>query len=802
MLSKSQYVEVAFPMHFNQTFTYRWSQDFSNDPVGFRVLVPFQKRLLTGYVLQQSKNTDHEKIKDVQDVLDELPVLTHELIALIHFIKDRYGASLGEALQTVIPTGLIQQTKKKIFPVSREDFPESFEEQKILQTIRQRKEVDWNVWRKKNPQSITHLRNLHKAGWIEIETVFQGQKAREPQEKIYSVHLSSKKTTVKGKNQKQVLDVIEKQKQISLTALKEVFGDKVTATLLSLEKKEIILKKMQKRNEDSNDSLSVKPSLMLTSEQEKIVNGIAASIHNKNQKTILLHGVTGSGKTEVYLQAAQRCLDMGRNVLALVPEISLTPLFLTRFQERFGGRIALLHSQRSETERVQEWKRILDGKAQVVVGTRSCVFSPLKNIGLIIMDEEHDRSYKQEDHVMYHAKEIVRERAEKENSVVLLGSATPSVEAYYATENALIQKEVLSRRIHQDEMPEVEIIDLQTEKNPGDHAIFSEKLKNEIEQTLKNGKQVILFLNRRGFSTHVYCPDCGSTLQCNRCSISMTYHQQSNSFLCHYCDFSVSPQYPCTSCNSNKWIRFGFGTEKVEKELQFLFPDAVIDRLDRDTARKKDTFDRAFSDFENQKTDILIGTQMITKGLDFEHVDLVGVLLADQALHFPDFRAAENTFQLLTQVIGRSGRGKKRGKAILQTLNSNHYAIVCASKQNYAEFYEKEIEYRKKALYPPFSKIVLFEIKGREKNSVTQMAAWLRKQIEKIETKDQSIEILGPSPAPIEKINSNYRYHLLIKSNLESEIENSLKWIYVQSREEFQKRNLHIKFNIDPYDFM
>ena len=429
------------------------------------------------------------------------------------------------------------------------------------------------------------------------------------------------------------------------------------------------------------------------------------------------------------------------------------------------------------------------------------MFSPLKNIGLVILDEEHDRSYKQDDHVMYHAKDIAMERARREQSVVLLGSATPSVETFYASEEKNIEIKELPNRIYQQEMPAVEIVDLQKEKSFGQQTMFSERLREEIELTLSNRKQIILFLNRRGYSTHIYCPSCGLTLQCQNCSISMAFHRESNLFQCHYCDLEKSIDHECPSCHQTQWIRFGFGTERVEKELNFLFPDAKIARLDRDTV-KKGTFDTVFSDFARKHIDILIGTQMITKGLDFEDVDLVGVLLADQSLNFPDFRASEQTFQLLTQVIGRAGRGKHRGKAILQTLQPTHYSITTAATQNYRAFYEQEIEYRKQAMYPPFSRVVLFEIKGKSRELALQMTHWLKKQIDSLSKNSKLVTILGPSPAPIEKINLFFRFHLFLKSSQGDEVEKIAKWAYEKSRDEFQKRDLILKFNLDPYDFM
>lgn len=793
------FVEVAFTLPFNQTFTYKWPEEYVEDAIGYRVLVPFQKRLLTGYVLEQSETSKHETVKNVQDVLDEIPVLTKELISLIRFVSDRYGVTLGEAVQTVVPAGLLQQTKKKIIASDKVGSPEDLQEKKLLETVRIKKVVDWSAWKKRNPQSTSMLRNLHKNGWIEFQTIFQRQRASEPQESFYSKS-TDEEIKLKGKKQRQVFDTIRDQKEMSLTALKEIFGADVTSALRVLEKKGIVSKRISKRSQDL-EKLPTSKALTLTSHQDKIVREIESAIVDRRQLSILLHGVTGSGKTEVYLQAAQKCLDAGRSVLALVPEISLTPQFLSRFQNRFGSQIALLHSQRSETERVLEWKRILEGKARIVVGTRSSVFSPLQNIGLVILDEEHDRSYKQEDQVMYHAKEIAKLRSEKDQAVLLLGSATPSIETYFQTEQKLIGKEILSDRIHQLEMPEVEIVNLQDEENFGQDTIFSVRLRDAIQKTLQDRKQIILFLNRRGFSTQVYCPKCGTTLQCPNCAISMTYHRDVNSFVCHYCDLCVNTDHPCPTCIHSKWIKFGFGTEKVEKELKFLFPDAIVDRLDRDTI-KKGVFDTAFTNFADRKTDILIGTQMITKGLDFEHVDLVGVLLADQSLHFPDFRASEQTFQLLTQVIGRAGRGSQRGLAILQTLQPKHYAIVSAAKQNYQEFYEQEIRYRETSAYPPYSKLILFEIRGRDKKTVDQMSSWLKKQIESVKSEKTTFKIFGPSPAPIEKINSNFRVHLLIKFLGDSNVEKMMKWIYVNSKEEFAKRDLFIKFNMDPFDFM
>ena len=727
-----RYVEVAFPMHFNQTFTYRWP-DNSIEPLGHRVLAPFRNRLLTGYVLEQSSGSQEHKVKDIRDVLDQAPILTDEIIQLIYEMRRIYGVSLGEALQTIVPTGFIKKTKKKIVPSEKDGWPSEMDDQQILEKVRKRKAVDLEAWKKKNSFLVPALRRLQRDGWVHVEA------------------LPSRPT--KRKNS------IE-QRAAKLVGQQEVYK--------------------------------------LTSEQLSVVNQVNQSVNLGRPNAFLLHGVTGSGKTEVYLQTAQHCLDAGKNVLALVPEISLTPQFLSRFQARFGESVAVFHSQRTDSEKISEWNRILQNKAHVVLGTRSSIFCPLKNIGLIIMDEEHDRSYKQSDGVSYHAKDMAFFRSQKEGATIMLGSATPSVETYQRAIEGTIQLEKLSQRIHRPEMPSVEIIDLTKEKGFGVKTLFSDRLKIEIDHVLNCGRQVILFLNRRGFSTHTHCPQCGTSVECSHCSITMTYHFESRSYHCHYCNYVLKDPEGCSECGNEEILQFGFGTEKVEKEVSFLFPEARVDRIDRDTARKKGVFDQVFSKFENKQIDILIGTQMISKGLDFENVDLVGVLLADQSLQFPDFRSSENTFQLLTQVVGRTGRGSHRGKAILQTFQPNHYAVQASQSQDFESFFSKEIEYRKKSMYPPFSRIVLFEIRGKNQEQATQMSTWLKKQLE---TVGGSYEILGPGPAPIEKINLNYRIHLLVKSSTTESLE-PIKWIYSKSRSAFVERDLHLKMDIDPFDFM
>ena len=498
---------------------------------------------------------------------------------------------------------------------------------------------------------------------------------------------------------------------------------------------------------------------------EAIENSINAGVHD----TFLLHGVTGSGKTEVYMNCIKRVVDKGKKAIVLVPEISLTPQTVSRFRARFGDRIAVIHSALSGGEKYDQWRKIRDGGADIVIGARSAVFAPFDDIGIIIIDEEHSDTYKSESAPRYVTSEIADFRARQYNAVVVLGSATPSFETYNMAESGKIKLLTLNQRFNMNSMPEIAITDMREELASGNRSMFSRLLASEIQKNLECGEQTILFLNRRGFSTFVSCRECGYVVHCPNCNISLTYHKSDDTLRCHYCGHSVKNYTLCPSCGS-KYIRyFGGGTEKVENEIKTLFPEASTIRMDVDTTGKKQSHQQILDRFEKEKIDILIGTQMVTKGLDFENVTLVGVVSADTMLHHDDFRSGERTFNILEQVTGRAGRGEKKGRAVIQTYSPDHEAIVMAANHNYMKYYRDEMRMRKILWYPPFCDIILVGFTGEIRRDVEECSKTYAAYFGK-----GKFTVLGPVPCAVSKIKNKYRYQMLIKCNPGEDISDKL----------------------------
>lgn len=552
------------------------------------------------------------------------------------------------------------------------------------------------------------------------------------------------------------------------------WGEALAASVPAVIKKPLLGKKHKKRKKieeiepefiDGSDE-----HLVPNPEQKQALETIKKSIDERRHAVFLLHGVTGSGKTEVYLQSIGHALDTGLSSIVLVPEISLTPQTVARFRARFGDRIAILHSRLVGSERALEWQRIASGSAQIVVGARSAIFAPVKNLGLVVVDEEHETSYKQEDVPRYHAREAAIKRAELSNASVILGSATPSLESFHAAKNGVFQLIELPERIDSRMLPEVEIVDMKEEFTKAKKfPVFSQQLKEWIEKDVNEKKQAILFLNRRGFSTFVSCRKCGYVVKCRRCSVSLTYHSHTKKLTCHHCNFTMDPPDICPQCNSSYVKYWGIGTEKVESECYRLFPDAVIARMDTDITKKRGTHIRILSKFKDHKIDILIGTQMIAKGLDFPKVTLVGVISADTALNLADFRSAERTFNLLTQVAGRAGRSDLGGRVIIQTYTPQHYAIQAAKNHDYNTFYTKEITFRKELNLPPFCHLVNITLRSRKEDKVLKAAEELKSMIEKEDT-DKKVEILGPAPSPISKMKGMFRWNIYLRSEKSEDI--------------------------------
>lgn len=538
----------------------------------------------------------------------------------------------------------------------------------------------------------------------------------------------------------------------------------------------------------------------LTVDQKRAFEAISEKVNAHEQRTYLLHGVTGSGKTEVYLQTIEEVLNLDRQAMMLVPEIALTPQMVLRFKRRFGDEVAVLHSGLSKGERYDEWQKIRDGKARVSVGARSSVFAPFKNLGMIIIDEEHESSYKQEDYPRYHARDIAQWRSQYHNCPLILGSATPSLESFARAEKGVYELLSLPNRVNQQAMPEVEIVDMREELTSGNRSMFSNQLRDAIQQRLDHREQIVLFLNRRGYASFMLCRDCGHVPQCPNCDISLTYHKSTDQLKCHYCGHQETPPNQCPNCESEHIRQMGTGTQRVEELLQEAFQEAKIIRMDVDTTSRKGAHEKLLDDFSEGKGDILLGTQMIAKGLDFPNITLVGVLNADTMLNLPDFRASERTYQLLTQVSGRAGRHEKEGQVIIQTYNPDHYAIKDVQDNDYTAFFQKEMNYRKIGKYPPYFFLINFTISHKEMKKVMEASKHIHKILLQHLT-DKAL-VLGPSPAALSRINNEYRFQILVKYKREPALHEALKYLDDFYHDQYLKEKLSLKIDVNPQIMM
>lgn len=552
---------------------------------------------------------------------------------------------------------------------------------------------------------------------------------------------------------------------------------------------------MESRIEEFPPVPAATTALSLTDEQRKALEAVTRALSQERHEVFLLHGVTGSGKTEVYLQAIQDVLHRGKTSIVLVPEISLTPQAIERFQGRFGqSMVAVLHSGMLESQRLKEWCRIRAGEARVVVGARSAVFAPVRSLGLVVVDEEHEPSYKQGDAPRYHAREVAIHRAKLTKAPVILGSATPAIETYYWATHRKYRLLALSQRVEDLPLPQVEVVDMREQLSRGRRGrIFSQALEEGITDCLKGHQQAILFLNRRGFSTFVQCRKCGHVLRCKACQAALTYHISSRSLICHYCSGSISAPEICPNCRS-EYIRFhGLGTQRVESELARLFPQASIARMDTDSTKSRGSHAKILKEFSDHRIDLLVGTQMVAKGLDFPQVTLVGVISADTALHLPDFRAAERTFNLLTQVAGRAGRGSLPGRVIVQTYTPHHYAIQAASRHDYEGFYRKEIAIRKELQLPPFTRLVQLLVRSLRESKASGMARQIAEECRRRFSSE--VQVLGPAPAPIPRLRRQYRWQVLLKAPKPDSIQEKLANVL---REMHSHRGCYVAVDVDP----
>lgn len=782
--------------------------------IGCRVIVPLGNSEREGYVIGFPSESPVKKLKEIIDLVDIKPVISQEMLHLAFWVSEHYLCPLHKILDYVLPPSF-RLVKEKYVSLKEQKDDSLIKTVSILDEKAKKIFIylsegpcQQSFFIKKMGQEIEPvLEDLQNRGLIDIYWDFKNKKNKK---EISIVEIIDSQITLaslreKLKNApKQLLIMkflLEKQKYKLIDLQKELGVN--YASINSLVNKGLIRKYKEReiRVPEISKEFKNEQKIKLTPQQKKIVREINKYIEKKETQKFLLHGVTGSGKTEIYLNCIKYALAQGRGALVLVPEISLTPQTIGRFKSVLGGEVVVLHSKISEGERQDAWEALQSGQARVAIGVRSGVFAPVKNLGIIVIDEEHENTFKQsEPDPRYHARSVAIKRIENVGGVLLLGSATPSIDSYYQAQEGDFKLLELPERINKKALPKIEIIDMREELQKGNKSIFSEQLKKEIEKALHNEEQIILFLNRRGFSTYVFCRECGKALQCPNCSITLTYHAVPGDMRCHYCNHREAIPRHCPYCGS-KFIRyFGAGTQQVEDELKKIWPQIKVTRMDADTTQKKNAHQELLAEFKKRHTQILVGTQMIAKGLDFPNVTLVGVLAADTTLNLPDYKSSEKTFQLLTQVAGRAGRGEKEGRVIIQTYSPEHYSIQEAQKQNYKSFYSLEIQQRKDMLYPPFNYLIRVIVSGFQEDTVEDITKKLNKYI--LTKYNGQLEVYGPAPAPIQKIKQRFRWHLILKGKDLEILKNAVKWGYIKIKNFRKDKSLRIVIDVEPENIL
>ncbi|MBC2119791.1 primosomal protein N' [Listeria marthii] len=763
---------------------------------GMRVSVPFGNRKIQGFVIALGETEENPKLKGIDGVMDLAPVLNEELMELGDWLAEDTLSFRVSAYQAMLPAALRAKYEKYFLRLDEEN-------EELEQLFEGYETLDWKV-----AEARGLLKQIGK--WVREGSV----------EVVYQVKnkITNKKVRVVSclKAPHQLAEIIEDmpknaKAQSRVLAFFQAFeGTEITAVDLKkqAETTDTTIKKLAdlglltiqekiiSRDPYENHQFEKSESLELLPDQQTACEKINAA---KEQETFLIHGVTGSGKTEIYLQTIEAKLKEGKEAIVLVPEISLTPQMVERFKSRFGSEVAVLHSALSSGEKYDEWRKIERKEARVVVGARSAVFAPFENLGIIIIDEEHEASYKQEDNPRYHARDVAIWRATKYQCPVVLGSATPSLESFARAKKGVYTLIELPSRVNDRAMPEVNVVDMREELRKENRTEFSTELLEKIKDRIAKKEQTVLMLNRRGYSSFVMCRDCGYVVECPNCDISLTYHQSSNQMKCHYCGHEERVPQQCPSCEGEHIRYFGTGTQKVEESLTKLIPEARVIRMDIDTTRTKGAHEKLLNSFRNHEADILLGTQMIAKGLDFPDITLVGVLNADTMLHLPDFRASERTFQLLTQVSGRAGRHERTGEVVVQSYNPEHYSIEFAKKHDFIGFYNHEMQLRKMGSYPPFYYLTMINVSDENEmkaiRTIQEMAQFLRGKL------GPDAVILGPVPSTITRIKNKYRYQCIIKYKIEPNLKKELKTLITHYQKD-QQKGLTITIDVQPYVLM
>lgn len=824
----ASYVEVVVRSNSTYTdnlFTYQIPDYFDGKiEVGHRVLVPFGRgnKPVEAFVFKLIDKFDEGfKVKDIVEILDESPIFREEDIELVTWMKNRYLCTYIDCINLIYPKGYKLDNYKVIIRGDKLKYIGTSLEKEILAELKQdEREIVKKLFYSKGKvkvdklnyiQNINNVINrLEKKEYIKLIWEYDD---RENEKKVCYASLCFKYDELDeyteanklriGKSQKKIIDFLSDNDDVEINDLIDLLG--VSRQSISTLGTKGILKlefKPYYREPDFNFKSEHK-RVDLNEEQLNAVNKVTSEMFVDDKKPYLIHGITGSGKTEVYMEIIDHALSQGLSSILLVPEISLTPQTIARLKNRFGPIVGVYHSKLSEGERHDVYKAIKAGKVRILIGARSALFAPFDNLGAIIIDEFHETSYKAENNPKFSAIEVARYMSIKNNVTLVLGSATPSVEEYYRAKSGEYNLIEINNRANNKPLPKIGVVDMKKELDVGNTSIFSNELISELKKTIRNGNQAILFLNRRGYANFVSCRKCGYVFKCNDCDISLTYHKYKNSGVCHYCGYETAIPKTCPECGNENIKPFGTGTQKIEEELKMILPDVKTLRMDKDTTSKKGSLEKMLNKFKDKEADILIGTQMLSKGLDFENVTLVGILSADMILNFPDFKSFETTFQLITQVSGRAGRSDKEGKVVLQTYDTDHYAIRHAINYDYESFYNDEVKIRKAFGYTPFSNMMRVVVSGENEVVVKKGIDNLHSSLVYL-LKERGIEkfdfILGPNPCSISKIKQNYRWQILFKDdNIEINLlKGIIKYICITKRDFVFDKKVNVSIDINP----
>jgi primosomal protein N' (replication factor Y) len=813
MTTDSFNIEVAIALPVYGTYAYSVPENLlSLVSPGKRVLVPFGRRRVTGYILGEYPKNDRKDIKQILDIMDEEPLFFSCMIPFFRWTADYYLHPIGDVIKCALPGGLniydfavIALTEKgEEALIENSLMPVESEILNVLQAAPCRIKDLSKKLQKNVPNAL--ISAMQRCGLIEQKQTLKKSALKQKIERYVSLTDSNVSSEDLSGIGKKIIDIVKDKGEISVKTLKTLVPSATKAVKHLQSDGYISVFNKRIYRDPFGEPIESDTPHRLTREQNQVVAKVMASL-GREFRTCLLTGVTGSGKTEVYMHLTATVINSGYSALVLVPEIALISQMERRFRARFGDRIAILHSRLTSGERYDQWMRIVRREVNVVIGARSAVFAPLRDIGIIVVDEEHDASYKQDTRLRYNAKDLAVVRAKLQKAVALLGSATPSIQSFYNVQTKKFKEVTLTQRVEKRSLPEVTVVDLRGKKDvKGSRRFITSELYDAMKTAIGRGEQVLLFLNRRGFAGYPVCSHCGEAVRCKNCDISLTFHQKDNAYKCHYCGFTRASASHCQSCGSSKIRLLGLGTEKIEAAVKILFPHAAVARMDRDTTRGKGSIITILKGLRNRSIDILVGTQMVAKGHDFPNITLVGIICADLSLNFPDFRAGERTFQLLAQVAGRAGRGTVPGRVILQTYNPNHFSILSATRQDFQPFYDAEIGFRKCLRYPPFSRMVQIKISGKDKEKTRQHAHAVGILCNKLKKRSRllskSLEILGPVEAPLYRIAGKYRWQILLKGLEVQPLHRFLYNLWLVNKAKISRRDVNVVLDVDPVFMM